>query len=101
MQRPYEERLRPLPLPVYTCRSNGLRTCRTRPALIQLSVKKGESCIVDCSTTFPRLSRVGRPRNGEDAANLPALLRLRFAENCADHALHDVSRCCDCCKHVN
>src|SRR5580692_2885795 len=97
MQRPYEERLRPLPLPVYTCRSNGFAHMPNAPCSNSVvSQKKGESCIVDCSTTFPRLSRAGRQRNGEDAANLPALLRLRFAENCADHALHDVSRCCDC-----
>jgi hypothetical protein len=43
--------------------------------------KKGESRIVDRSTTFPRLSSASHLRNGEDAANLRMLLLLRFAEN--------------------
>jgi hypothetical protein len=62
--------------------SNGCAHTETRSALTQIvSQKKGESRIVDCSTTFPRLSSVSHLRNGEDAANLRPLLLLRFAEN--------------------
>ncbi len=97
IERSRQERLRLLPFPFYTFRSNGLRTRRKRALLkLKLSVKKGESCVVDSSTTFPRLSREGQLRNGEDAANLRAFLRLRFAENCADRALYEVPRFCDC-----
>ncbi len=70
---------------VYTKRKQEVRTCRD--ALCSNSScqsKKGESCIADCSTTFPRLSRVGELRNREDAANVRSFFELRFAENCAE-----------------
>jgi hypothetical protein len=66
-------------------RSKRCAHAKTRPALTQVvSQKKGESYIADCSTTFPRLSRVGELRNREDAANVRAFFELRFAENCAE-----------------
>jgi hypothetical protein len=61
-----------------------VRTCRdVLCSNSKLSVKKGESCIVDCSTTFPRLCRETEVRNREEAANVRAFFELRFAENCA------------------
>ena len=64
--------------------------------LLKLSVKKGESYIADCSTTFPRLSRVGEVRNREDAANVRTLLALRFAANRAEHGWRAFLTCSHC-----
>jgi hypothetical protein len=58
----------------------------TRPALTQVVNKKGENCAVDCSTTFPRVSRAAEVRNREDAANTHAIFELRFPEICAVRA---------------
>ena len=84
-------------LPLTHAGAMGLRTRRN--ALCSNSSclqKNGEICIVDCSTTFPRVSRASELRNREEAANMRTLLRLRFAENCADQALHDVPHCGNC-----
>lgn len=98
MQHPCQERLRSHPFSALHMQEQWFCAhAETRSALTQVvSQKDGENCIVDCSTTFPRLSRARHLRNGEDVANLRVLLRLRFAEKCAEHVLHDVPRCGDC-----
>jgi hypothetical protein len=82
MQRPRKERLRPLPLPVYTCRSNGLRTCRTRPALIQLSVKKRRKLHCRLLDNVPETKQSGtsaqRRRCGESARTFTVAFRRKL-----------------------
>lgn len=73
-----------------------VRTCQMCPAQIQIVGKKGESFVINSSTTFPRLSRVSELRNSEHPANLHAFFRLRSAEVCAERALSGISRNIDC-----
>jgi hypothetical protein len=98
MQRSRQERLRPLPFSGLHMQEQWFCAhAEARSALTQVvSQKKAKAALSIRSTTFPRVSRAGEVRNREDAANLRRLLPLRFAENCAERALHDVRGQSDC-----
>jgi hypothetical protein len=97
MQRSPQERLRPLPFSGLHVQEQWVCAhVETRPALTQVVSKKAKAALSIAQQRFPRLSRAGRWRNGEDVAKLSTFLRLRFAEKCADRALREVPHCGDC-----
>jgi hypothetical protein len=102
MQRPHQERLRPLPF--FGLHVQAQRVCahaETLPALTQVVGKKGESCIVDCSTMFPetkqsrRMAQQGRCGEAECAFAVAFRREVREPRSARSSALRRLLKACE------